>query len=437
VPSGHRLSRRALVRLGLVAVALGLLPIHTSTGAAVTDGECPAPAPGEPWFGPVLDWTRDLPASYADRLGDTPSLYGQSVRYPLTDDDRTYLAEFAEQAATQGAVAALSLEPQVALGDLTNDDAHALATELAELHDRLDTHFLVRFAPEMNGSWVTWGQQPRAYVDAFRTVAAAVHDSPAADDAEMVWAPAYGAGYPFGGSFGAVEPAGRRVAAALDTDGDGTVDDGDDPYGPYFPGAEHVDWVGLSLYHFGRSQEFGDNAVPAPGELEERLRERFGYGVQAARLSFYQRWARPDRPLLLETGALFDTTNDAGASEEKLKQAWWEQALAAAAERPAIGAISWLEVAREEAEIDGDVADWRTTHTPALARALREDLAASTVRTGPVTEVVRPFDEAVKDESDEPGAAASDDVSPAWWAAGAVALGGGWLALQLMRRRRA
>jgi hypothetical protein len=436
VPSGHRLSRRAPVRRGLVAVALGLLPIHTSTGAAVTDGERPAPAPGEPWFGPVLDWTRDLPASYADRLGDAPSLYGQSVRYPLTDDDRTYLAEFAEQAATQGAVAVLSLETQVALGDLTNNDAHVLATELAELHDRLDTHFLVRFAPEMNGSWVTWGQQPRAYVDAFRTVAAAVHDSPAADDAEMVWAPAYGAGYPFGGSFGAVEPAGRRIAAALDTDGDGTVDDGDDPYGPYFPGAEHVDWVGLSLYHFGRSQRFGDNAVPAPGALEARLRERFGYGVRAARLSFYQRWARPDRPLLLETGALFDTTNDAGASEEKLKQAWWEQVLAAADERPAIGAISWLEVAREEAEIDGAPADWRATHTPALADALHEDLGASPARLGPVTRVVDPaLDAAGPPEDDSPE---TSDVAPAvLWAAGAVILGAGWLALRRVRRRQA
>jgi hypothetical protein len=354
------------------------------------------------------------------------------VHYPLTDDDRTYLAAIAEQAASQGAVAVLSLEPQVALRDLTDDDAQVLATDLVALHDRLDTHFLVLFAPEMNGSWVTWGQQPQAYVDAFRTVAAAVHDSPADGNAELVWSPAYGAGYPFGGSYGAVEPAGRRASRALDTDADGTVDDGDDPYGPYFPGAEHVDWVGLSLYHFGRAQDFGDNAVPAAGELEARLEERFGYGVRAARTPFYQRWARPDRPLLVATGALFDTATDGGAPEERLKRAWWKQALAAAAERPAIGAVSWLEVARKEAEIDGDVADWRATSTAALAEALRADLDASSVQLGPVTRVV--------------GLAGSEDVPPpteddsaastAWWAAGAVVLGAGWLALRLVRRRR-
>ena len=48
----------------------------------------------------------------------------------------------------------------------------------------------------MNGSWRSWGQQPEAYVAAFREVADAVHA--ATDRAAMVWSPVYGSGYPFG-----------------------------------------------------------------------------------------------------------------------------------------------------------------------------------------------------------------------------------------------
>ena len=426
MPPGRRLTGSRLA-----AVALGLLAVGTTPGAAAAADD--GPAPGEPWFGPVLDWTRDLPADYSERLGRTPSLYGQAVHYPLADDDRTYLSQFAELAATQGAVAVLTLEPQVALDRLTEDHASALVDDLTALHDRLDTHFLVRFAPEMNGSWVTWGQQPEAYVAAFRAVADVVRDSPVADHADMVWSPAYGAGYPFGDAYGAVEPAGRRVAADLDTDGNGTVDDGDDPYGPYFPGADSVDWVGLSLHHFGRAQDFGDNDVPAPGELEARLRERFGYGVRAPRTSFYDRWVGPERPLLLETAALYDTTNDGGAPEERLKRAWWAQVLAAADDHPEIGAISWLEVAREEAEIDGAVADWRATNTPTLARALSEDLDRSAVRLGPVTRVVEPGTRS-EDDGRQSDAGATDARLLAI-PVGVLVLAGGWFAIRRARPR--
>ena len=52
----------------------------------------------------------------------------------------------------------------------------------------------------MNGSWYPWGQQPEAYIDAFRTVAAAVHAL--APASAMAWAPNEGSGYPFsGGTF--------------------------------------------------------------------------------------------------------------------------------------------------------------------------------------------------------------------------------------------
>lgn len=37
----------------------------------------------------------------------------------------------------------------------------------------------------------------------------------------------------------------------LDTNGDRVIDMRDDMYSPYYPGDDVVDWVGMSLYHFG------------------------------------------------------------------------------------------------------------------------------------------------------------------------------------------
>lgn len=39
---------------------------------------------------------------------------------------------------------------------------------------------------------------------------------------------------------------------ALDTNGDGWVDMSDDPYTPFYPGDQWVDWVGMNEYHMGQ-----------------------------------------------------------------------------------------------------------------------------------------------------------------------------------------
>jgi hypothetical protein len=404
--------RPALTRAvrGLLA-ALTLLCLLLLPGVARAADADPSPDPspdpvprapvGKPWFGPGLDWSEELPADYVGRLDRTPSIYAQRVDYPLTDQDATYLEQFAQQAATQGAVAVLSLEPQQPLGELTGAEADRLADELAELHRQYDTFFLVRFAPEMNGSWVTWGQQPEAYVAEFRRVARAVHA--ATDQAAMVWSPAYGAGYPFGKAYGNVDPDTARLTDQLDTDGDGTVDDADDPYGPYYPGAEAADWVGLSLYRFGSldqtrigeddqgqqtGEQFDTNTTPTPGELEGRLDETLGYGRDVARTSFYERFAAPERtPFLVETGALYDP-HVGGSSELDVKRAWWRQLFAAISDHPLIAGISWLELDRSEAEADDRTVEWGAARTGTLARALRRDLDRAPVTLGPVTRVL-------------------------------------------------
>ena len=65
----------------------------------------------------------------------------------------------------------------------------------------------------------------------------------------MVWSPNIGEAYPWaeGGPSKPVTPE----TTSLDTNGDGLISEGvDDPYMPYWPGPEYVDWVGFSLYQY-------------------------------------------------------------------------------------------------------------------------------------------------------------------------------------------
>jgi hypothetical protein len=385
--------RSTWVLLILTSLALGLLagvtPGPAAPAAAADIDASPAlPAAGHPWFGPGLSLDSDDPASYADRLGAEPALYTVPVGYPLSADDRYSLDRRVGELAAQGAVAVIDLQPRLPLDQLTAEDATELAEALVELDESTGTYFLLRFASEMNGTWKTWGQQPQAYVAAFRTVAAAVHRT--TDQAAMVWAPVYGSGYPFGRSYGRVDPAGSRRAAQLDTNGDRRVTEADDPYGPYWPGAASVDWVGLTLYRLGQAQGRQVNTAPAAGEYEARLAERWGYGDRGSRRSFYDRFAAgADKPMLVETSSGYNPAVG-GATEVAIKRSWWRQVLAADAGHPMVRAISWLEQQRVEPEVDDDLVDWRATRTRSLASALRADLRAGGGTLGPVTERVDP-----------------------------------------------
>lgn len=361
-----------------------------SAAPATAVGDFPDPKPGAPWFGPELDWEEGVVARYTNRLGSPVSLISRPVDYPLTQDSRGALRNLALRAEEMGAISVVSLQPVVPLDALDSEDATHLVLRLNELTDELGSAFLLRLAPEMNGSWVSYGQQPTAYVEAFQDFAEVVHSQ--GEAAQTVWAPAYGAGYPFGGSIndtvrGSVDsnapsPRDRKL---LDTNRNGRLDDRDDPYGPYFPGSRAADWVGLSMLRYGVNQRFGANTVPARRELNLLLNDEFGYPDTVTRPSFYRRYAQDEKkPMLLLTAALFNPAAEADKPTERtIKVKWLKRIATAARTRPQIKAVVWLESTRREPEVGGQVR-WGLTPTPSMGRALGQRVVDGPFELGPV-----------------------------------------------------
>lgn len=350
----------------------------------------PTPGPGlarlEPadgaYFGLNLDWGSVTAADAAERLGRTPAVWVQFARFPLDDGARANLDAFIEQVAGVGGIALITLEPHDGLASVTEAAAADLADRLAGYWTNAGVATFVRFAHEMNGSWYPWAQAPSAYVEAFRTVADAVHDrSPAS---AMVWAPNEGGGYPFtGGSYAA--GAGPAEAALLDTDGDGEVTGRDDPYAPYYPGDEAVDWVGMSLYHWGLEYPWGENELPRPGSFAALLRgEDLGAHEEASNVpDFYARYVEGhDKPLaIVETAILYDPAAAGEPAEAELKTAWFDEVFGPATQEafPRIRMLSWFEWRKHEPEV-GRVIDWRLGADPALAARLLDGVPAGWLR---------------------------------------------------------
>jgi hypothetical protein len=128
----------------------------------------------------------------------------------------------------------------------------------------------------------------------------------------MVWSPSSSNGYPYGG-----RALSAPDLALLDTNGNGVLDAGDDPYSPYYPGDEFVDWVGTSVYHYGSQWPWLDNVLPLPGQFVEFFNSS----------GFYQTYAveRSKPVMIAESGATFHVDRPVGVGELPLKQAWWRQ----------------------------------------------------------------------------------------------------------------
>lgn len=377
---------KVLPLVAVLAAAVGAVSVATSPGPArpleqaserlaALEGRGPEPAGVR--FGVQLDWRRDSPAAFTARAGRGAAVYGEFVEFPFRDEVETWLGEKTRQVRDAGGVLMLTLQPQDGLDSVTPDRLARLTSTLRSWNED-GVPVLVRFAHEMNGAWYPWSQQPAAYVRTFRAVAAAVRAAPAS---RILWSPNEGGAYPYtGGRYEARR--GTPDFARLDTNRDGRLTQGDDAYRPYYPGDAHVDWVGLSLYHFGRRYPWGANVPPERGKFVGKLTGTFrgGNGDERAVPNFYADYAaRAGKPMAIsETSALFNTERTDGATDLQIKRGWWSQVFApdVPARFPRLRLIAWFEQEKQEQDVPDAPVDWTVTADEQVRAAFRRETPA-------------------------------------------------------------
>jgi len=330
-----------------------------------------------PYFGVSIDWEHDSPADYAARLGASPAVYVDFAAFPLEPAGIDHLDRIVSDVSAVHGMLLLTLEPNGGLATVTPGAADDLARRLAGYNER-GVPVFVRFAHEMNGSWYPWSQQPERYRQAFQTVATAVHHQ--APGSSMLWAPNYGGGYPFAGGPSAAKP-GTADFAALDTNHDGKLTMADDAYSPYYPGDDAVDWVGMSLYHWGNQYPWGENEAPEPGKFAAMLTGSYrgANGDETAVPDFYATFAAGHgKPLAITETAAFYAPTAGGTGARAIKEHWWAQVLDPANTQrfPALKMVNWFEWDKYETEVSNRV-DWTVTRDPQLAAAFRQAIPAN------------------------------------------------------------
>lgn len=363
----------ALVVIAIAATALwGLARLSSQWNCRAADQTILARNPGV-LYGVNLDWATESLRDYEQKLGHAPAVAAQFTTLPYSDSQWRWVADAAGQVNQAGGILLLTLEPNDGLAAVTGSVAERLAGNLRTLNDR-GIPVVLRFAHEMNGSWYAWSQQPQAYVATFRRVAEAVHRR--APGTAILWAPNYGGGYPFRGGDHNAKP-GTKPFRALDTNHDGALTMADDPYLPYYPGDDAVDWVGMSLYHWGNHYPWGSNDIPEPGKLTALLTGTYSgsVGNETAVPNFYQVFGVDHaRPVAITETAAFYAPANKGAPELAIKQAWWQQVFSDDLHRdfPMVKMINWFEWKKFEPEVATEV-DWRALG-PATATEFTADL---------------------------------------------------------------
>lgn len=332
------------------------------------------------YFGIVPDLGKYSVPELSKMLGFTPSSYVTFVNFPMSSEDVGNLDGFVKRIVPTGGIVLITLEPFGGLEAINDKACKDFAAVCAE-YEQQGIGTMVRFAHEMNGSWYPWSQKPALYKEKFRMLAEYIHK--ATKTTAMLWAPNNGDGYPFtGGTYG-VKP-GTADYTLLDTDGNNKLDENDDMYLPYYPGDDAVDWVGMTVYHWGRSYPWFENELPEPKSFADHLTGNYNglNGDHRAVPDFYAMFCNDgvhNKPMAIPETSAFYNTEQAGANELDIKENWWNQVLNITGDTdqamdisihfPKIKMINWFDIMKNEAEAKGNIVDWRISGTSEIRQA--------------------------------------------------------------------
>ncbi|KAI8906352.1 glycoside hydrolase superfamily, partial [Gorgonomyces haynaldii] len=291
-------------------------------------------------FGVDLDTSqfRDTPTSYMERTRLAPSFYCLGLSLPLQNTPPVQLIDD----TNTNAQVCFSVYPLI-LSPLEKD-LQSFVQFLLSLNRKI----LLKFGPDMNGSWYIYGQRPSAFKQLWIRLQQRLSDRNV--PVELIWSPAYGLGYPFSNT--TLSPNSTDLIL-LDTNQNGILDALDDPYLPYYPGDNYVDWVGLPF-------TWNRNQLPP----NDYFTQFMGNQTQAP---FYPIFSlSKNKPFMItEFGAGFQLSKqsvqlDPGPGELAIKQALWKQlfGLNLTLSYPNLVAVSFYEWQLEK---DGILTDYRLT----------------------------------------------------------------------------
>lgn len=209
-----------------------------------------------------------------------------------------------------------------------------------------------------------------------------------APDTVIVWSPNTGYSYPFGASLSSVASAADR--RALDTNNDGQLTSADDPYSPFYPGDQYVDWNGYSMYYKG--PDFANiNQNQVRGYFYDVIHGISPYASQGNTVDWYQTYCaqKPTKACVIsEAGAAYHTSPNLMRSQVntqlQIQQTWWRdgplnQTLLST--HPRLKMYIQFEFIKNET--DGgvlDERDYRILNNSAVNAAFQSDLSSYATR---------------------------------------------------------
>jgi hypothetical protein len=215
--------------------------------------------------------------------------------------------------------------------------AQEFIKEIKALSD-LGLPIIIRFGHEMNGDWYPWGGDGPLFTQVWREFTKMLDPSGKGDAskrfAKMEWAPNH------------VPDCDYRTPEW-------------DPYMAFWPGADYVDSVGVSMYYYGLDDDdHTENEFAPDGILERWMTGSAGISTNP-QCNMYKRFADGyDKPFFFsETAAAYHVGKD-GPNNLEIKKGWYKQLYNATMWQkfPRVRSINWFEIIKPEWD---DLRDFR------------------------------------------------------------------------------
>lgn len=276
----------------------------------------------------------------------------------------------------------LTVYPYLGFSAVTADDFTALGNQILGYETTYNRTTFLRYAPEMQGTWNTYGQQPTEFISSFQTMYTAI--KAIAPNCKIVWAPNTPQGYPYGQTGTAFTSLSEADQTALDTSADGELTAADDALSPYWPGEDYVDWIGISLYYKGPSGSDTTNAAQSPGYCGQAIN-----GMNPATGVNISNWygdyclKYPTKPCMFaESGAAYHLTDTSGDSQLEIQTAWINDCITNVTMLetfPLLKMIMQFEYEKTETSNEGtdDLRDYRVTNNTAVLSVLQSGLSTA------------------------------------------------------------